>query len=140
MAKKGQAERRAQKREQKDGQKDGSMEQKKAAQSPKGCEITGCEHEGFAIGCCQKKICTQCLYNTVRVCECERKFTHKCPFCNQILGMEDNLVKKLMAMHCPSHAKVIDGCHNHKFVVAHSPCDAESCYDCEFSHLHVRAL
>ena len=132
MAKKGQAERRAQKRKE---TQNGANEK-----CDKGCEITGCEHEGFAIGCCQKKICTQCLYNTVRVCECERKFTHKCPFCNQKLGLEENALKMLMAMHCPSHAKVVDGCHNNKFVIVHTPCDAESCYDCEFSHLHIAQL
>ena len=132
MAKKGQAERKQ--------KRDETSQQKQAAQSPEGGEITGCEHEGFAIGCCQKKICTQCLFNTVSVCGCERKFTHKCPFCNQVFGMHEKHIKALMTMHCPSHANVVDGCHNNKFVIVHTPCDAESCYDCEFSHLRIGAI
>ena len=132
MAKKTQAQRREQKKK--------STHPCKAAQSDlKECEITACEHKGYAMDCCQKNICSECIFNTVRVCDCHGVFAHKCPFCNQKFMLDQKHVKALMAMHCPSHAKVMDGCDNRKFVVAHSPCDVD-CYDCDLSHLHIRAL
>ena len=107
----------------------------KKATKPK-CEVTGCENKGKRQKCCDKVLCTSCVFNMVSYCQCIEEFQYKCPFCRKGFSMPENILKRMMADHCPSHAKVMDGCHEKKYVVAHSPCDA-GCYGCDKSTLRV---
>ena len=93
--------------------------------------------------CCGKRTCCECIYGLVGFdhhCHGNTpKFSFKCPFCRDETGFPEFILKRAMAEHCPSHAKVMDNKSGGQVVVAHKPCST-GCYTCEDSTIVVRDL
>ena len=108
------------------------------------CDVPACEHAtGPPMVCCGKHLCRECAFGVVdfdgHCCHNVPHFSFKCPFCRDETGFPEFILKRAMAEHCPSHAKVMDKKSGGQVVVAHRPCPT-GCYTCEESTIVVREL
>ena len=107
----------------------------------KRCDVTMCENVKDIVHHCGHDFCAHCALNTIKVtcknAENPQAFKFTCPVCRESSHFTESLMKKIMAVACPSHAKVMESTcrHGNKIVLVHTPCDEEGCYDCDCSFL-----
>jgi hypothetical protein len=107
------------------------------------CELPGCENQETVLSmCCQRHICGACVVGMMRTCLCHEfpRFKLPCPFCRETVGLETELVKRLVGENCTDHCKVVEHrCSDNNVVVTLLPCPG-GCYTCEDAKLYVNEL
>ena len=73
------------------------------------------------------------------VVSCTEQVGMQCALCRVKYTLPEEVIKHVMAKHVPSHAILLDGCHDKKYVLTHQPC-SHGCYECAESGLNLIEL
>ena len=110
------------------------------------CDTPGCPSEyGRHMECCGRHICFTCAWGRMGICICghaDARFFMICPFCENKMTIDDDLMKSIMARECPDHQRLMttvcgpSGCLEIPLTVVHRP-GPRGCFDCKESYFTV---